>query len=180
MHPPDQLTLDHPKERALVDGEISEALDALEVVRRYGAALRVAALDEADRVTRGLALARQLGGEQLFGMATVLPVAAPGLRLGPVPGPKVPLNPERLSPAAFARLWLEADINDVARFMRLFTELPLTDIGALMQRHSNQGRDVREVLGEAVADVLYGPTIGTMRLGHGCLSHPSEPVRRVA
>ena len=66
MHPPDQLTLDHPKERALVDGEISEALDALEVVRRYGAVLRVAALDEQDRVSRGLALARQLGGEQLF------------------------------------------------------------------------------------------------------------------
>ena len=113
-------------------------------------------------------------------MATVLPVAAPGLRLGPVPGPKVPLNPERLSPSEFARLWLKADINDVARFMRLFTELPLTDIGALMQRHSNPDRNVREVLGEAVANLLYGPTSGAIRFGHGHQSEPSEPVRRVA
>ncbi len=109
---------------------LSETLDHLEVARRFGPLLRIAAYDQANVLDESLVLARQLGATDLFGVTTVLPSRA-GIRLENGTQGEVALgdgSPDLLAPQD---LWVSVLPDDVPRLLRLFTDLPLPVIQQL-------------------------------------------------
>lgn len=123
------------------DAAVPDALDTLEVARRFGPVVRVAALDEAGDLAAGLALARRLGTDAV-GFTTVLPRAE---RLRLADGTRAPLA---------GAPWRQAHPDDVPRLLRLLTDLPLPRIRAWAQGGARDLDTARAALAEAVGGLV--------------------------
>ncbi|KAA2236029.1 hypothetical protein [Salinarimonas soli] len=129
------------------DAALAEALDVIEVGRRFGPVVRVGALDEADALEAGGIQAARLGAGPVASFTAVLAgdsrlrVAdgtSRALSLGREPGP-----------------WAQALADDVPRLLRLLTDLPLSRIQA-WARGAEGGLDAaRQALGDSAAR-LFG------------------------
>jgi tyrosyl-tRNA synthetase len=152
---------------------VSETLDHLEVARRFGPLLRIAAHDQANVLDESLALARQLGATDLFGVTTVLPSQA-GIRLESGAQVEVAIGDGSTDLLAPQNLWLSALADDVPRMLRLFTDLPLSAIRQLATGRRQDLTGAREHLAVAFERVLAAVPPADERLSVCCMHQASQ------
>lgn len=135
-----------------------QALDFLELSRRYGCLLQVGGSDQWGNITAGLDLIRRVDGVTAHGLTVHLLTKADGTKFGKTEAGTVWLDPHRTSPYAFFQFWVNADDRDVVPFLRTFTFLPREEVDVLAAAVDErpQAREAQRRLAVAVTTLVHG------------------------
>lgn len=101
--------------------QILQALDYLELHRRYGAVLQTGGSDQWGNLTAGVDLIRRVDGDIAHALATPLITKADGTKYGKTAGGSVWLDPAMTSPFAFYQYFLNQADADVGGLLRVFS-----------------------------------------------------------
>jgi tyrosyl-tRNA synthetase len=101
--------------------QIIQALDYLELHRRYGCVLQTGGSDQWGNLTAGVDLIRRMDGETAHALATPLITKADGTKYGKTAGGAVWLDAEMLSPYGFYQYFLNQADADVGNLLRVFS-----------------------------------------------------------
>jgi tyrosyl-tRNA synthetase len=101
--------------------QILQALDYLELHRRYGAVLQTGGSDQWGNLTAGVDLIRRVDGDSVHALATPLITKADGTKYGKTAGGSVWLDPAMTSPFAFYQYFLNQADADVGGLLRVFS-----------------------------------------------------------
>jgi tyrosyl-tRNA synthetase len=101
--------------------QILQALDYLELHRRYGAVLQTGGSDQWGNLTAGVDLIRRVDGDTVHALATPLITKADGTKYGKTAGGSVWLDPTMTSPFAFYQYFLNQADADVGPLLRVFS-----------------------------------------------------------
>jgi len=102
--------------------QVLQALDYLELFRRYGCTLQTGGSDQWGNITAGVDLVRRAEGATVHVLATPLLTRSDGTKFGKSEGAgALWLDPALLSPYAFYQFWLNAADADVGRFLRVLS-----------------------------------------------------------
>lgn len=112
-----------------------QAMDYLELFRRYGCRLQLGATDQWGNITAGAELIRRIEGQRVNAAVTPLITRADGTKFGKTEGGAVWLDPDMTSPYAFYQFWMNAEDAKIGEYLRLLTFLGLDEIAALEAEH---------------------------------------------
>ncbi len=94
--------------------QILQAMDFLELYRRYGCTLQTGGSDQWGNLTAGWTSSAGSSGVSAHALATPLVTKADGTKFGKTEGGTVWLDPALTSPYAFYQFWVNTDDRDVA------------------------------------------------------------------
>lgn len=135
---------------------LMQAVDFLELNRRYGCSLQMGGSDQWGNIINGVELCRRVDAKGVFALTSPLITTASGAKMGKTAEGAVWLNADRLSPYDYWQFWRNTEDADVGRFLKLFTELPLDEIARLEALQGAEINEAKKVLaGEATA-LLHG------------------------
>jgi tyrosyl-tRNA synthetase len=140
---------------------LMQAVDFLELHRRFGCLLQLGGSDQWGNIINGVELVRRIDGVEAFGFTTPLITTASGAKMGKTASGAVWLNPDRLSPYDYWQFWRNTEDADVGRFLRLFTELPLDEIVRLEALKGAEINEAKKVLADAATAMLHGRNAAT-------------------
>jgi tyrosyl-tRNA synthetase len=101
--------------------QILQAMDFLELHRRFGCRLQVGGSDQWGNLTAGVDLIRRVTGERVHALATPLITKADGTKYGKTEADAVWLDPEMTSPYAFYQFWFNQTDADVIRLLKVYS-----------------------------------------------------------
>jgi tyrosyl-tRNA synthetase len=101
--------------------QILQAMDFLELHRRFGCRLQAGGSDQWGNLTAGVDLIRRVTGERVHAMATPLITKADGTKYGKTEDDAVWLDPEMTSPYAFYQFWFNQADTDVIRLLKVYS-----------------------------------------------------------
>ncbi len=135
-----------------------QAMDFLELARRYDCTLQVGGSDQWGNIVSGIDLVRRHLSRQVHGVTLPLVTKADGTKFGKTAGGAVWLSAERTSPYAFYQFWLNTADADVVSFLRYFTFLERKEIEALANdvEQNPQARGAQRQLAEEVTRLVHG------------------------
>jgi tyrosyl-tRNA synthetase len=138
--------------------QILQALDFLELHRRYGCTLQTGGSDQWGNLTAGVDLIRRVEGTAVHAMATPLLSKADGTKYGKTAGGAVWLDPELLSPYGFYQFWLNLDDADVPSHLRIMSFRDRADIEELEKSTADRpaARAAQRALAEELTSVVHG------------------------
>jgi tyrosyl-tRNA synthetase len=138
--------------------QLLQAMDYLELYRRYGCILQIGGSDQWGNITAGVDLIHRVEHRGVHALATPLITKADGTKFGKTEGGAIWLDPELTSPYAFYQFWINADDRDVIGYLKVFTELSPDDIADL--EHSTverpQARQAQRVLAAEITALVHG------------------------
>ncbi len=135
---------------------LMQAVDYLELNRRYGCSLQMGGSDQWGNIINGVELCRRVDAKSAFGLTTPLITTASGSKMGKSADGAVWLNADRLSPYDYWQFWRNTEDGDVGRFLRLFTELPLDEIARLEALEGAGINEAKKVLANEATALLHG------------------------
>jgi tyrosyl-tRNA synthetase len=135
---------------------LMQAVDFLELFRRYGCALQMGGSDQWGNIVNGVELVRRVDQGHAFGLTTPLLATASGAKMGKTAAGAVWLNADALSPYDYWQYWRNTEDADVGRFLRLFTDLPLDEIERLERLEGAGINKAKKVLADEATRMLHG------------------------
>ena len=141
--------------------QVLQAMDFLELYKRYNCTLQLGGSDQWGNITAGLDLIRRVEGGSGHAMTIPLLTKADGTKFGKTAGGAVWLDPEMTSPYAFFQYWLNSDDADVINFTKVFSFKSREEIEALATRHAeNPGaREAHRELARELTSLVHSPEI---------------------
>ncbi len=141
--------------------QVLQAMDFLELYKRYNCTLQLGGSDQWGNITAGLDLIRRIEGGSGHAMTIPLLTKADGTKFGKTAGGAVWLAPEMTSPYAFFQYWLNSDDADVINFTKVFSFKSREEIEALAARHAeNPGaREAHRELARELTSLVHSPEI---------------------
>lgn len=141
--------------------QVLQAMDFLELYKRYNCTLQLGGSDQWGNITAGLDLIRRVEGGSGHAMTIPLLTKADGTKFGKTAGGAVWLDPEMTSPYAFFQYWLNSDDADVINFTKVFSFKTREEIEALAARHAeNPGaREAHRELARELTSLVHSPEI---------------------
>ncbi len=141
--------------------QVLQAMDYLELYRRYNCTLQLGGSDQWGNITAGLDLIRRVEGGSGHALTIPLLTKSDGTKFGKTAGGAVWLDPEMTSPYAFFQYWLNSDDADVINFTKVFSFKSREEIEALAQRHAeNPGaREAHRELARELTSLVHSPEI---------------------
>ncbi len=141
--------------------QVLQAMDFLELYKRYNCTLQLGGSDQWGNITAGLDLIRRIEGGSGHAMTIPLLTKADGTKFGKTAGGAVWLDPEMTSPYAFFQYWLNSDDADVINFTKVFSFKTREEIEALAARHAeNPGaREAHRELARELTSLVHSPEI---------------------
>ena len=138
--------------------QILQALDYLELYRRYGCTLQTGGSDQWGNLTAGVDLIRRVEGASVHAMATPLLTKADGTKYGKTAGGAVWLDPEMLSPYGFYQFWLNLDDADVPSHLRIMSFRSREEIEDLETATADRpaARAAQRALAEELTTLVHG------------------------
>ncbi len=138
--------------------QILQALDYLELYRRYGCTLQTGGSDQWGNITAGVDLIRRVEGETVHALATPLLTKADGTKYGKTAGGAVWLDPEMLSPYGFYQFWLNLDDADVPSHLRIMSFRTREEIEELEKLTADRpaARAAQRALAEELTTLVHG------------------------
>jgi tyrosyl-tRNA synthetase len=138
--------------------QILQALDYLELYRRYGTVLQTGGSDQWGNLTAGVDLIRRAEGASVHALATPLITRADGTKYGKTEAGAVWLDPAMTSPYAFYQYFLNQADADVGALLRTFSFRSRTEIeeleGATAERP--EARAAQQILASDLTALLHG------------------------
>jgi tyrosyl-tRNA synthetase len=138
--------------------QILQALDYLELYRRYGCTLQTGGSDQWGNLTAGVDLIRRVEGISVHALATPLLTKADGTKYGKTAGGAVWLDPEMLSPYGFYQFWLNLDDADVPSHLRIMSFRSREEIEELENATADRpaARAAQRALAEELTTLVHG------------------------
>ncbi|WP_394692025.1 tyrosine--tRNA ligase [Hyphobacterium sp.] len=133
-----------------------QAVDFLELSRRYNCTLQLGGGDQWGNIINGVELCRRIDQKPVFGFTTPLITTASGAKMGKSESGAVWLNEDRLSPYEYWQFWRNTEDADVGRFLRLFTDIPLDEIAELEKAEGAELNQVKVRLANEATAMLHG------------------------
>jgi tyrosyl-tRNA synthetase len=135
-----------------------QAMDYLELYRRYGCRLQTGGSDQWGNITAGVELIRRVEGERVHALATPLVTKADGTKFGKTETGSIWLDADMTSPYAFYQFWLNTDDADVVTYLKLFTFRSREEIEELERQVREQPhlREAQRALAEDVTTLTHG------------------------
>jgi tyrosyl-tRNA synthetase len=138
--------------------QLLQALDYLELHRRYGAVLQTGGSDQWGNLTGGVDLIRRVTGEAVHALATPLITRADGTKYGKTAAGAIWLDPEMTSPYAFYQYFFNQADADVGSLLRTFSFRSHEEITAL--EHATAGhpedRSAQRALAGELTALVHG------------------------
>ncbi|MGI8613009.1 MAG: tyrosine--tRNA ligase [Nocardioidaceae bacterium] len=126
-----------------------QAMDYLQLHRRYGCRLQTGGSDQWGNITAGVELVRRADGARVHALATPLVTKADGTKYGKTESGTVWLDPTLTSPYAFHQFWLQAEDAMVRTYLHMFSFRPRDELDALVSEH--EARPARRLAQQALA-----------------------------
>ena len=169
--------------------QILQAMDFLELHRRFGCVLQVGGSDQWGNLTAGTDLIHRVTGTSAHALATPLITKADGTKFGKTESGTVWLDPAMTSPYAFYQFWLNAEDAKVGDYLRVFTFRSRDEIAELEKATAERpaAREAQRALAEDVTSLVHGPDSAARVVeasqalfGRGDLQALDEPTLRDA
>lgn len=138
--------------------QLLQAMDFLQLYRRYGCTLQTGGSDQWGNLTAGADLLHRVEGMSAHLLATSLITKADGTKFGKTETGTVWLDPEMTSPYAFYQFWLNTDDRDVSSYLRVFTfrgEEELAEVD-WQTEHRPAARSAQRALASDVTALVHG------------------------
>jgi tyrosyl-tRNA synthetase len=138
--------------------QIMQALDFLELFRRYGTTLQLGGSDQWGNLTAGVDLIRRVEATTAHALATPLITRPDGEKFGKSEGSTLWLDPSRTSPFAFYQWFLNADDAVVGTYLRVFSDRSHEEIEALEADAAArpEARSAQRALASEVTELVHG------------------------
>ena len=139
--------------------QLLQAMDYLELFRRYGCTLQTGGSDQWGNITAGVDLVHRAEQHTVHALATPLITKSDGTKFGKTESGTIWLDPDLTSPYAFYQFWINADDRDVLGYLKVFTDLSRDRIAEL-DRHTVErphAREAQRVLAAEVTALVHGP-----------------------
>ena len=138
--------------------QLLQAMDYLELYRRYGCALQTGGSDQWGNITAGVDLVHRVEQRSVHALATPLITKTDGTKFGKTESGTIWLDPGLTSPYAFYQFWINADDRDVIGYLKVFTELSRDDITDLDRQTAEHphARQAQRVLAAEVTAMVHG------------------------
>ncbi len=133
-----------------------QAVDFLELSRRYDCTLQLGGGDQWGNIINGVELCRRVDQKPVFGFTTPLITTASGAKMGKTADGAVWLNDDLLSAYEYWQFWRNTEDADVGKFLRLFTDVPLDEIAELEQREGAELNAVKVRLANEATAMMHG------------------------
>ncbi len=139
--------------------QILQALDYLELYRRYGCVLQTGGSDQWGNLTAGVDLIRRVEGAVVHAVATPLITRADGGKYGKTEAGAIFLDPEMTPPFAFYQYFLNQDDPDVIGLLKAFSFRTHEEIEELdgATRERPEAREAQRTLAAELTALVHGP-----------------------
>ncbi|MBV9380952.1 MAG: tyrosine--tRNA ligase [Streptosporangiaceae bacterium] len=139
--------------------QIMQALDFLELHRRYDCTLQLGGSDQWGNLVAGVGLIRSVEGALVHALAIPLITKPDGTKYGKTEGGAIWLSPDLMSPYAFYQFWLNVSDAEVPTLLRVFTFRSREEILELERQTGDRpaARAGQRVLAEEVTTLVHGP-----------------------
>lgn len=139
--------------------QLLQALDFLELYRRYDCVLQTGGSDQWGNLVGGTDLIHRAEGASVHAFGTPLIVNSDGTKFGKSEGNAIWLNPDMTSPYAFYQFWINTADADVVDRLKVFTFLSRAEIEEYGQKVSDEPfrREAQKKLAWEVTALVHGP-----------------------
>ena len=139
--------------------QVMQAVDYLELHRRYGCSLQLGGSDQWGNLTAGVDLIRRVEGANVHALATPLITRPDGEKFGKSTGSTLYLDPALTAPFAFYQWFLNTEDAVVGTYLRVFSFRSVEEIEALEAAVADrpEAREAQRALAEEVTTLVHGP-----------------------
>jgi tyrosyl-tRNA synthetase len=138
--------------------QLLQAMDYLELHRRYGCTLQLGGSDQWGNLVGGVSLIRQVEGASVHALAIPLITKADGTKYGKTEGGAIWLSADLMSPYAFYQFWLNVADVEVPGLLRVYSFKSRAEIEALIAESVERpaARVAQRALAEEVTTLVHG------------------------
>jgi tyrosyl-tRNA synthetase len=138
--------------------QVMQAVDFLELYRRYGCTLQLGGSDQWGNLTAGVDLIRRVEAATAHALATPLITRPDGEKFGKSTGSTLWLDSELTSPFAFYQWFLNTDDAVVGTYLRVFSFRTHDEITALesLATARPEAREAQRALAAEVTELVHG------------------------
>ncbi len=138
--------------------QILQALDYLELYRRYGTTLQTGGSDQWGNLTAGVDLIRRVEGASVHALATPLITRSDGTKYGKTETDALFLDPALTSPYAFYQFFLNTADADAGQLLRVFSLRSRAEIEEMERSIAErpEERRAQQALAEELTAMLHG------------------------
>jgi tyrosyl-tRNA synthetase len=138
--------------------QVLQALDYLELFRRYGCRLQTGGSDQWGNLTAGVDLIRRVTGATVHALVTPLITKADGTKYGATASGALWLDPELTSPYTFYQYFLNTDDADIVALLKVFSfrsREEIESLGAEMAARP-ESRAAQQALATELTGLVHG------------------------
>jgi tyrosyl-tRNA synthetase len=138
--------------------QLLQAMDFLELYRRYGCTLQLGGSDQWGNLVAGVDLIRRAESASVHALAIPLITKADGTKYGKTEGGAIWLSADLMSPYAFYQFWLNVADAEVPGLMRVYSFKPREEIEALERERAERpaARAAQRALAEELTTLVHG------------------------
>ena len=138
--------------------QLLQAMDFLELYRRYGCTLQIGGSDQWGNLVAGTGLIRSVEGASVHAFAHPLITKPDGTKYGKTAGGAIWLSPQLMAPYAFYQFWLNVSDAEVPNLLRVFSFKTRAEIEELERLTSEQParRAGQRALAEELTTLVHG------------------------
>ncbi len=138
--------------------QVIQALDYLELSRRYDCTLQTGGSDQWGNLTAGVDLIRRADGVSVHALATPLLTRSDGTKYGKSEGETLWLDPDLTSPYAFYQYFVNVTDDEVGQLLRTFSFRDHPEIEALELASAErpQDREAQRALAAELTTLVHG------------------------
>jgi tyrosyl-tRNA synthetase len=138
--------------------QLLQAMDYLELYRRYGCTLQLGGSDQWGNLVAGVGLIRSAESASVHALATPLITKPDGTKYGKTEGGAIWLSPDLMPPYAFYQFWLNLSDAEVPNLLRVFSFWSREEIDELVLQSAERpaARIGQRALAEEVTTLVHG------------------------
>jgi tyrosyl-tRNA synthetase len=138
--------------------QLLQAMDFLELYRRYGCTLQLGGSDQWGNLVAGVGLIRSVESASAHALATPLVTKPDGTKYGKTEGGAIWLSADLMSPYAFYQFWLNVSDPEVPNLLRVFSFKSREEIEELVLQSAERpaARIGQRALAEEVTTLVHG------------------------
>jgi len=138
--------------------QLLQAMDYLELYRRYGCTLQLGGSDQWGNLVAGVGLIRSVESASVHALATPLITKPDGTKYGKTEGGAIWLSADLMSPYAFYQFWRNVTDAEVPGLLRVFSFRSREEIDELVRDSAERpaARIAQRALAEEVTTLVHG------------------------
>jgi tyrosyl-tRNA synthetase len=138
--------------------QLLQAMDFLELYRRYGCTLQLGGSDQWGNLVAGVGLIRSAEGATVHAVATPLITKPDGTKYGKTEGGAIWLSADLMPPYAFYQFWLNVSDAEVPNLLRVFSFKSREEIEQLVLQSAERpaARLGQHALAEELTTLVHG------------------------